>query len=77
MKSANEIWKEKHSCRVLSAKNKFAKTIVQLFVNFVFHKLLFVFHAVNGVKFHWLLHVINTALYSNTVLSYYADSSKM
>jgi hypothetical protein len=34
----------------LSAKNKYVKTIVQLFANFAFHKLLFVFHAVNGVK---------------------------
>jgi len=50
VKSAHEIWKEKHSCRVLSAKNKFVKTIVELFAKFAFHKLLFVFHAVNGIK---------------------------
>ena len=30
--------------------NKSVKTIVQLFANFAFHKLLFVFHAVNGIK---------------------------
>jgi hypothetical protein len=34
----------------VKCKKQVCKTIVQLFANFAFHKLLFVFHAVNGVK---------------------------
>ena len=78
MKSAHEIWTEKHSFHALSVKNKIVKTIVQLFANFTFHKLHTV--CVSCCKwykeFHWLVHVINIALCSNIVLSY-ADSSKM